>query len=196
MFERFSQGDVITTLSKAILDVVSAVPRTSETRSPEPHARARSIRSKAALKAAAISGTLALPSGPLGLVTVVPDLLAVWRIQAQMVADISGAFGKTTLLGREQMLYCLFRHAAVQALRGIGTRVGRKVVFHRVSLQALTAVAKRLGMRASERVIAEGVARFIPALGSIGVAGYAFYDTTQVGSTATELFEGDVTVEA
>jgi hypothetical protein len=184
--------DAAGVISKSILDVVSSIPRTTEMRSNQPAQRARSLRKMAALKAAAISGTFALPTGPLGLLTVVPDLLAVWRIQAQMVADVSGAFGKTTLLGREQMLYCLFRHAAAQAVRGVGTRVGERVVFHRASLQLLDAIAKRLGVSVSERVLAKSVARWLPLVGSVGVAGYAFYDTVQVGLTAAELFEGEI----
>lgn len=179
------------TVSKSILDLVSSIPSTRELRSDRPHDRARQIRKRAALKAAAVSGTLALPMGPLGLVTVLPDLIAVWRIQAQMVADISGAFGKTTLLGREQMLYCLFRHAAAQAVRGVGTRVGKRVIFNRVSLQMLDTVAKKLGVTVSERVLAGSVSRWLPVVGSVSVAGFAFYDTRRIAATAVELFDQD-----
>lgn len=178
-------------VSKSILDLVSSIPSTREVRADKPHDRAKEIRTKAALKAAAVSGTLALPVGPLGLLTVLPDLVAVWRIQAQMVADISGAFGKTTLLGREQMLYCLFRHAAAQAMRGIGTRVGKRVVFNRASLNVLDAIARRLGVTVSERVLARSVSRWIPVVGSMSVAGYAYYDTHRVAVTAVELFMAD-----
>ena len=179
-------------VSKAILDLVSSIPATRETQSLIPHERARAIGKMAALKAAAVSGTLALPSGPLGLLTVLPDLIAVWRIQAQMVSDISGAFGKTTLLGREQMLYCLFRHAAAQALRGIGTRVGERVVFNRASLHVIDAVSRKLGVSVSERVVARSVSRWLPIVGSVGVAGYAYYDTTRVAATAVEVFDEKV----
>jgi hypothetical protein len=179
-------------VSKAILDLVSSIPATRETRTGDPHGRARVIGNMAALKAAAVSGTFALPSGPLGLLTVLPDLIAVWRIQAQMVSDISGAFGKTTLLGREQMLYCLFRHAAAQAMRGIGTRVGERIVFNRASLQVIDAVARKLGVSVSERVVARSVSRWLPIVGSVGVAGYAYYDTTRVAATAVEVFNESV----
>lgn len=70
--------------------------------------RSQQIAMLAGAQAATVSGTLALPPGPLGMLTIVPDLLAVWKIQAQMVADIAGAFGKNAHLSQEQMLYCLF----------------------------------------------------------------------------------------
>jgi hypothetical protein len=178
-----------TAIAAAILEIVAAIPGTKELPSAEPSERARSIRTTAALKAAAISGSLALPAGPLAIFTVLPDLIAVWRIQSQMVADIAATFGKTATLSQEQMIYCLFRHAAAQVVRDLGARVGERFVFRQATLQLVQQVAQRLGVKVSQRVIVNSAARWIPILGSLGVAGYAYYDTAQVGATATELFQ-------
>jgi hypothetical protein len=183
-------------LAMAILDIVSAVPLSTEPKSPLPLERARMIQTTAALKTAAVSGTLALPPGPLGIAAIVPDLLAVWRIQAQMVADIAGAFGKTGTLAQEHMIYCLFRHAAAQVVRDLAARVGERVVFRQATLRLLQGTAQRLGVTVSQRVIAKSVARWIPILGSLGVAGYAYYDTAQVGATAVELFQQEFETDA
>lgn len=178
-------------LAKAILDIVSAVPASTEPKSPLPLERARAIQTTAALKTAAVSGTLALPPGPLGIAAILPDLIAVWRIQAQMVADIAAAFGKTGNLAQEHMIYCLFRHAAAQVVRDLAMRVGERFVFRQATLRVLQATAQKLGVKVSQRVIAKSAARWIPILGSLGVAGYAYYDTAQVGATAVELFQHD-----
>ena len=148
-------------------------------------------RKEAALKTAAVSGTLALPPGPLGIAVILPDLVAVWRIQAQMVADIAAAFGKSGSLAQEQMIYCLFRHAAAQVVRDLAMRVGERVVYRQATLRLLQATAQKLGVKVSQRVIAKSAARWIPILGSLGVAGYAYYDTAQVGATAVDLFQRD-----
>jgi hypothetical protein len=176
-------------LAKAILDVVAAVPKTSEERDASPRDRARAIQTTASLKAAAVSGTLALPTGPLGLAAIVPDLITVWRIQAKMVADIAGAYGQSAHLSQEHMIYCLFRHAAAQIVRDLAARVGERVVIRRATLQALQKLAQQLGIKVSKQVIAKSAARWLPVVGSIGVAGYAYYDTAQVAATATELFD-------
>jgi uncharacterized protein (DUF697 family) len=179
-------------IAKVILDVVAAVPLTAELPGPAPRQRARAIQTAAALKAAAVSGTLALPPGPWALAVILPDLVTVWRIQAKMVADIAGAFGQSAHLSQEHMIYCLFRHAAAQIVRDLTARVGERIVFRRATLEALQAVAKRLGLKVTKRTLAKSAARWLPVVGSIGVAGYAFYDTTQVGVTAVELFERDL----
>jgi hypothetical protein len=178
--------------SRAILAVVAQVPQTAEMPGTSPRERARAIQTTAALKAAAVSGTLALPPGPWSFAVIVPDLITVWKIQAKMVADIAGAFGKSAHLSQEHMIYCLFRHAAAQIVRDLAARVGERVVFRRATLQALQLVARRLGVKVSQQVIAKSAARWLPVVGSLGVAGYAYYDTAQVAATATELFESEL----
>jgi hypothetical protein len=176
-------------IAKAILDVIASVPNTGEALSTNPRDRGRVIANQAAIKAAAVSGTLALPPGPLGVLTLVPDLVVVWRLQAQMVADIGGAYGKTAVLTQEHMIYCLFRHAAAQVVRDLGVRAGERFVFRPATLALIQRVAARLGLSLSQRLIAKSVARWLPIVGSLGVAAYAYYDTGQVASTAIELFE-------
>jgi uncharacterized protein (DUF697 family) len=178
--------------AKAILGVIATVPPTSELPNTAPRERARVIKTAASLKAAAISGTLALPPGPWGLAVVVPDLVTVWRIQAKMVADIAGAFGQSAELSQEHMVYCLFRHAAAQVVRDLTARVGERLVFQRATLKTLQYVAGKLGVKISERALASSAARWLPVVGSIGVAGYAYYDTAQVAETATGLFEDNL----
>jgi hypothetical protein len=176
-------------LTRAILEIVAAVPKTNEVHASTPRERARAIQTAASLKAAAISGTLALPSGPLAMAAILPDLISVWRIQAKMVADIAGAYGQSAHLSQEHMIYCLFRHAAAQIVRDLAARVGERVVIRRATLKALQTIAHQLGIKVSKRVIAKSAARWLPVVGSIGVAGYAYYDTAQVAATATELFD-------
>ena len=175
-----------------ILDVVASVPPTTEVPHAAPRERARVIQTAAALKAAAVSGTLALPPGPWGLAVVIPDLIAVWRIQAKMVSDIAGAFGQSATLTQEHLVYCLFRHAAAQIVRDLTARVGERLVFQRATLRVLQTLAGRLGVKVSQRTIAKGAARWLPVVGSIGVAGYAYYDTSQVAATALELFSDNL----
>ncbi|HTM45156.1 MAG TPA: hypothetical protein VL137_09395 [Polyangiaceae bacterium] len=176
-------------VAQAILDAISLIPGTQEVKSATPESRAHAIQTTAALKAAAVSGSLALPPGPWGMLTVIPDLLTIWRIQAQMVADIAGAFGKQASLTREQLMYCLFKHAAAQAVRDLAARLGERLLFRRATLRTLETVAQRLGVKVTQRMIATSASRWLPVLGAVGVAGYAYYDTQQVASTALTLFQ-------
>ncbi|MDD5199360.1 MAG: hypothetical protein PHC88_06105 [Terrimicrobiaceae bacterium] len=189
-------NDPLSKLYNAIESFISAVPSTDEHKSKDPVARARHISNSAAAKAALVSGGLALPPGPLGLATILPDLIAIYKIQAQMVADIAGVFGKTASLTPEQMLYCLFKHAAAQLVRDLVTRVGERVLVRRVSLRVMQRIIQKIAGRVTQRVIGKAISRWLPIIGPLAVGGYAYYDTAQVGKTATELFQQEIKVEA
>lgn len=160
-------------LKQLVQSAVFKVPTTDEPQHPNPTVRAQELIQSAAVKAATVSGSLALPPGPLGLVTLLPDLLIVWRIQAQMVADIAGAFGQRASLNREHLTGCLFKHAASQVVRDVAVRVGERIIARQAPNRLLGRVLQRVSL---------------PVVGTIGVAAYAFKDTRSVGQAAVELF--------
>ena len=182
-------------IAEAILNFVGHIPQTDEHKSRNPDKAARAVATTAATKAAIAAGTLALPPGPIGWLTILPELVAVWKIQAQMVADIAAIYGKKAFLTREQMLYCLFRHMAAQAVRDFIAYAGERVLFRRVTLRALQTAAKKVGIRITQRAIGKGIGRWIPVVGALGVAAYAYYDTGQVAATAIDLFQKDIEIE-
>lgn len=191
-----SVGGVAQRITDKILELAGRVPATHETAAADPHKRARAITRKAALKAAAVSGGLALPPGLAGLLTLLPDLALVWRLQAQMVADIAGAFGQAPTLSREQVLYCLFEHSAAQTLQDIVARVGERYVVRRTTLGTWRGVATRLGVKLARESVDRSLTRLLPLVGAAGVALYAYRDTKQVGATALEVFRRENVHEA
>ena len=172
----------------AVMRALAHIPASREARGDHPAARARAIAHAAALKAAAISGSLSIPAGPAGWLTIIPDLTMVWKIQSQMVADIAGAFGKESSLSQEEMLFCLFRHAAAHSVRGMVVRSGERLLINRAGAGAIEAAARKASLPVARRIAGRGVARWLPVVGAVGIAGFSYYDTMRVASTATALF--------
>jgi hypothetical protein len=170
-------------IEKVIADVPA--PRTHEMVNPD--AAAERIARDAAKRAALVSGSLALPGGPLGLLTVLPDLYLIWKTQRQMVADIFAVYGRTAELSRTHMLYCLFRHAASQVLRDVAVRSGQRYVVSQMSSRALSSLAGKVGAAVSKRVAGSAATRWIPLAGAAAVSAYAYWDTLQVAKTAQKL---------
>jgi hypothetical protein len=186
--------EVTSVIERVIADVPA--PRTSAAEHPD-RAAAR-IAKSAAQRAALVSGSLALPPGPLGLLTVLPDLYVIWRTQRQMVADIFAVYGRTAELSRTHMLYCLFRHAASHVLRDVAVRSGQRFIVRQLSSRALTTAASKIGVVVSTRVVGTATSRWIPLAGAAAVSAYAYWDTLQVAKTAQRLLavpdgEKDVT---
>ena len=178
-----------------LLDLVAQIPEPREGQAAVPAERARELTRKAAVKSAATAGTLAIPVGPLGWLTIAPELYATWKIQAQLVSDIAGAYGKRDLLSREQMLYCLFSHTSAKAFQDIVVRVGERYLIRRAPLSVLVAIANKIALRIAQRSAGRMITRWVPAVGALGVAGFVYVDTGKVADNSIDFFERDVKIE-
>ena len=171
-------------VSGVIERVISEVPAPRVGPSDDPGAAADDVARGAARQAAMLSGSLALPPGPLGMLTVLPDLYLIWKIQRQMVADIFALHGRSAELTATHMLYCLFRHMASHVLRDVAVRAGQRAIVQQLSSSALTNVLGNLGVTLTQRVIGTSASRWIPLAGAAAVGAYAYWDTLQVAKTA------------
>lgn len=201
-------------LPKALLGPLQAVfgvvtggmPESKEPgKAKRPYDRAKEITQKACAKAAAVSGGLALPVGPLGMLTVLPDLVIVWRIQSQMVVDIAAAFGHKKPLTEQDLMTCLFSHVAGTAMREYERSIpldheeksGKSVLdlidrFTRNgSRDVAVRVSKQIGQAIVQRVAKRTASRIVPLAGAAIVSAYAALDTKEVARTAVEMFSGE-----
>jgi hypothetical protein len=183
--------DVGGAIERVIADV--PLPRTQAV--PDPAREAAVIAKRAARQAALLSGSLALPPGPLGMLTVLPDLYVIWKTQRQMVADIFGLYGRSAELTRVHMLYCLFRHAASHVLRDVVVRAGQRVVVQQLTSGALKGLLQKVGVTVTRRIVGTAASRWVPVAGAAAVGAYAYWDTLQVARTAHRLLAGPSTLD-
>jgi hypothetical protein len=176
-------------VSGVIESVVADVPPPRTHQVQDAAEAARRIARNAARKAAVVSGSLALPPGPLGMLTVLPDLYVIWKIQRQMVSDLFGLYGRTAELSRTHMLYCLFRHMASHVLRDVAVRAGQRLVIQSASAGALQQLVRSLGVSLTQRVAGTAASRWVPLAGAAAVGAYAWWDTLQVARTAHQFLD-------
>lgn len=184
-----------TGMGERVLALVTQPPEPGCVPSARPaDAAARAIEA-AATKAALAAGTLALPPGPLGWATIAPEMLAVWHIQRQLVADIAALYGRSAELGPAQMMWCLFRHTAAQALRDLSVRVGERVIVRPAAQALLQRAAAAVGLHLGQQAASRMLSRWVPVVGAAGVGAYAWWDTRQVGRAALQLFEREQVID-
>jgi hypothetical protein len=183
-FEKFKEK-----ISSLLFELITDIPESLYTTSENAEEKIQKLISQASLRAAAVSATLSVPAGFTGVLTSIPDIAAIWRIQAQLISDIAATYGKFAQLSREAMVWCLFRHSAAQLVRDIAVRTGSRIVVQKVSLAALETLLKKIGLRISTKFIGRIALRAIPALGALGNGAYSYYDTTEVGKTAAAYFK-------
>ena len=172
-----------------IFDLITNIPDSLHVSAIDPEKRANMLIQQATFKAATVSGTLSIPAGFTGILTAIPDIAAIWRIQAQLVADIAASYGKIALLTREAMVWCLFRHSAASLLRDVAVRTGSRIVVQKLSTTALKKLVEKIGIKISSKFVSKTLLRAIPAIGAIGNGAYAYFDTKEVGKTAIAYFK-------
>lgn len=175
-------------VQRALEYFLSRIPESDEPSATDPEARSQKIIEKAAWKAGLLSGGLAIPPGPLGLLTVLPDVVAIWRVQAQMAADVAACYGQQGSMSRDEMLYCLFKHTASQYVRHLAVESGGRLLIRRAALRIGDEVLAKVGLRCAQRLATRSAVRALPLLGAAAVGAYAFYDTRKVGQTSREVF--------
>lgn len=197
-----SRALVLVTLQKprnavenALLDLVIRIPNSREHAVEHPQARAQALARSASRQASLVASSMALPPGLWGWLTVLPELIAVWKLQTQMVSDIAAVYGKSAAMGREQMMYCLFKHVSAQLFRDVVTRVGERVLVQKASSALVQSMIKKLGLTITQGLVGKSASRFLPIIGAVGVGAYAYYDTSQVAKTAIELFSKEIVLE-
>jgi len=181
--------------ARAVLPLFGKVPTSKLRKSPKPLEDARRHANATAAKAALAAGALALPPGALGWLTLLPEMVGVWQMQRQLVADIAALYGKQSTLTPEQVVYCLFQHSAGQGVRDLVVRVGQRTLVRRASPRLVGAITRRIGGQLARRTVGKGMARWLPIVGALGVGAYAYVDTAKVAATAMDLFEGVIEVE-
>lgn len=182
------QGEWLDKFLAILVKIVDEMPPSSEGQAHDALGRARELILDASLRAAAISRRLALEAEPWEWSTLIPHLSAIWRLQAGMVADIGAAFGQNGKLREESIIYCLSRHAAAQFLCELVTGMGERVLARRSSLRETDNPPENIGNDIVQSIARQERRGWLPMIGAIAVAAYAYSDTHRVGRTATEFF--------
>jgi hypothetical protein len=167
--------------------VIAEVPTPRTHRVADAASAATKVARDAARKAAVLSGSLALPPGPIGMLTVLPDLYIIWKVQRQMVADIFALHGRDAELTRTHMLYCLFRHMASQVARDVVVRAGQRVIVQQLTAGAIGSALRSVGVTVTQRIAGTAASRWVPFAGAAAVGAYAYWDTMQVAKSTYRL---------
>lgn len=175
--------------------ILTDIPDSAEFVSMSPRARAQELCEAAAKATAKISGQLAMVPGPVNPSVLLSDMMSMWEIQKQLVADIASVYGRTSRLGKEQMLWCLVKHSAVQTFRDVVYRAGERFFTHPLSLKMLRQLATTNGLNITPSDMSKSIASFLPIIGASAVTWYAYNDTKKIGAAAIALFARETTFD-
>jgi len=150
-----------------------------------------SSRSK---KNATISGLAGLVPGPLGMLSAVPEIVAVMKNQIIMVYDIGVALEKEDQLNKELIVSVILSSMGNSGI-GLVTVHASRLVVKRASLRLFQAIVTVLGGKVTQQLLKSMFAKWIPIVGAGAMAAWSKYSTTQLGLKAKDLLSHDIEIE-
>lgn len=148
----------------------------------------------AAFKTASISATCALPGGFAGFLTILPELIMIFRIQGYLVKDIASIYGKEAQLTKELLLFSLFKNGGAHLFRKFVEETSVRILIRPTTVRAFQGFLKSIGLTVTRRIIRKNLTRWIPLAGAALTGGFTYFDTMSVGKNAKELFSKDIII--
>jgi len=151
--------------------------------------------SNAAWQAFAISTISSIPPGPVGMLTILPEVIAVTRLQVQLIFKIARYYEKETLVNRTIVALILGNAAGIATGRLLLKMPEGKIIIRRVAELGLQNFVARLGAKIMGRVIARIPGRWIPFLLSPVFGMMSKTATEKIGWEAVAIFSHDLEFE-
>jgi len=155
---------------------------------------AQSIIKVYALKCSSVSGFTGLVPGPWGMLTIIPDIVMVLRLQTEMLAKLSVAYNKEKIVSKELVLYMLFQGVGAAGVSFVAVKAGQ-VIVKRASTRIIQRMVAMLGGRIAQRAIVRAASRYIPIIGASVMATWVGYMTRQIGNAAKDLLSKDIVIK-
>lgn len=170
--------------------LMSFAPSTVEPNGQTPE----QLTSAASWKAFTISTAAALPPGPIGLVTIVPEIIAVTKIQMNLIYSIAAYHGNQGKLNHTLVVLIFANEAGLFVGRQLLKKAGARVIVRALGSKAIRPIAQKVAARIGARITQRFVGRWIPFVLAPAFGAFSKRMTTKIGREADQLLGQDIDV--
>lgn len=150
---------------------------------------------KAGRQAFAISTCAGMIPGFLGFFSILPELIAVTKLQINLVYKLAKYYGKAHRLN-PSIIFSIFATAmGVGEHRIFMREAGPRIVVKALSSHAIQSLAPRIGTRISAQMAGKRLARWIPILTAPAFGYFSKSMTERIAYAADEVFLPDLDIE-
>lgn len=148
----------------------------------------------ASWKAFAISTAAAIPPGFIGYVTILPEIIAVTKVQINLIYSIAKYYRKAATMNATITTLIFANETGIAIGQDVVKKVGPKLVVRALGTKALRPITQRIAARIGARVTQRLVARWIPFLLAPVFGAFSKSMTTTIGKYAIKLFQNDIEI--
>ena len=148
----------------------------------------------ASWEAFSVSTVAGLPPGFFGWLTILPEIIAVTKIQINLIYKIAKYYDKVSVVNPTFILLIFCNDVGI-ATKGIVHNLGKRMIVRTLGSKALRPLAQKVGAMIGVKITQRVIGRTIPFLLApvFGVLSKSL--TTQIGKQAEKLFSKDIEVE-
>ena len=175
-----------------------------------------SIITNAALMAGSVSAVASIPPGPIGWLTILPDLLAVTKIQMNLIFKIAKYYGQEDKVTKTTIALVFARFTGVQAViseaqREVGKRIFEQttikasekiimkglekvnvLVIERMTYEPLRKLLQKISQRIAGQVSSKIIGRWLIGISSVIFGTLSYKNTKKIAAVAVELFSKQI----
>jgi hypothetical protein len=158
-------------------------------------AKPEQMTKKEAQKAFALSTAAGLPPGPIGWLTILPEIMALLKIQVNLIYKIAKFYQREAKVNKKIVLLILGSAMGIAAKHKILAKVGTRIIVKAMSTTAIRNICKRIGLRIGARILQRGLGRWIPIVLAPIFGAFSYSMTKRVGNEANDLLRQDFNFE-
>ncbi|MBP1730268.1 MAG: hypothetical protein H6Q55_697 [Deltaproteobacteria bacterium] len=151
---------------------------------------------EAARRTFAVSMAAGLAPGFFGVMTILPEIVSVTKIQIRLVHRIAGYYRAGASLDRTVLLLIFSEAIGLMAGKGLLRRVGARLIVTALNTGLARRLAKQIGARIVAKAVQKGIARWLPVVLAPVLAAFSRSMTLRIGRHATRLFSEGIVVES
>ena len=150
---------------------------------------------EAARRTFAVSMAAGLAPGFFGVMTILPEIVSVTKIQIRLVHKIAGYYHAGASLDRTVLLLIFSEAIGLMVGKSLLRRVGARLVVTTLSTRLARRLAQQIGSRIIAKAVQKGVARWLPVVMAPVLAAFSRSMTLRIGRHAMKLFSEGIAFE-
>jgi uncharacterized protein (DUF697 family) len=150
---------------------------------------------KASRAAFLISTGAGIPSGPVGLVTIVPEIVAITRLQINLILRVAKFYQQEAKVNKTIILTVLGVAMGVVLKHALINKVGARIIVKSLSAEGAKRITREIGEKFAVGLLKRGIGRWVPLM-LAPIFGYLSLSMTRkVGREAESLFSHELEVD-
>ena len=150
---------------------------------------------KASRAAFLISTGAGIPSGPVGLATIIPEIVAITRLQINLILKVAKFHQQEAKVNKTIILTVLGVAMGVVLKHALINKVGARIIVKSLSAEGAKRITREIGEKFAVGLLKRGIGRWVPLM-LAPIFGYLSLSMTRkVGREAESLFSHELEVD-